>query len=190
MIWAYPNNSNLNSLFLLQKRVIRSCTNSKLWLAHTDPLFSSLSTLKVHDIYKLQLVSFMFQFHHDLLLPGLLNDNFFSTLILTPISMIPGMPMILSSHQLTLSLLAIPLNPKDLYFGIIYRFCCTILLHLHHSNPAWKRKKNHISCYYTSDLLFVFFFSSRGYCTSYPKISMFCALSQINAFFKNNTCIL
>ena len=76
MIWADPNNSKLNSLFLLQKRVIRSCTNS-LWLDHTDPLFLSLSTLKVLDIYKLQLASFMFQFHNNLLPADLLNEDFF-----------------------------------------------------------------------------------------------------------------
>ena len=77
IIWVDSNNSNLASLFLLQKRVIRSCTNS-LWLAHTDPLFSSLSTLKVHDIYKLQLASFMYQFHHHQLPPDLLKDDFFN----------------------------------------------------------------------------------------------------------------
>lgn len=78
MIWADPNNSNLDSLFLLQKRVIRTCTNS-LWLDHTDPLFSSLSTLKVRDIYKLQLASFMYQFHHNLLPFDFLKNNVFKT---------------------------------------------------------------------------------------------------------------
>ena len=29
----------------------------------------------------------------------------------------------------------------------------------------------------------------RGYCTSYPQISMFCALKIINIFMKNNRCI-
>jgi len=48
MIWADPNNSNIDSIFLLQKRVIRTCTNS-LWLDHTDPLFVKLHTLKIYD---------------------------------------------------------------------------------------------------------------------------------------------
>ena len=78
LIWADPNNSNLESLFLLQKRVIRTCTNS-LWLAHTDPLFSSLHTLKINDIYKLQLASFMYQCHSKLLPSDLLSDDFFNT---------------------------------------------------------------------------------------------------------------
>ena len=78
MIWADPNNANLDSLFLLQKRAIRTCTNS-LWLAHTDPLFSSLSTLKVQDIYKLQLATFLYQYHHHLLPVDLMKDDLFNT---------------------------------------------------------------------------------------------------------------
>lgn len=76
IIWTDKNNSNLDSLFLVQKRLIRTCTNS-LWLAHTDPLFKILNTLKIHDIYILQLASFMYQYHHDMLPPDLLDDNFF-----------------------------------------------------------------------------------------------------------------
>lgn len=78
MIWTDPNNTSLDSLFLLQKRVIRSCTNSP-WLAHTDPLFSSLKTLKIHDIYKLQLAVFMYQYHNNLLPNDLIDDTFFNT---------------------------------------------------------------------------------------------------------------
>ena len=63
IVWADKNNSHLHSLFLLQKRAIRSCTNS-LWLAHTDPLFHSFNTLKLHDIYHFQLGTFMYK-HYD-----------------------------------------------------------------------------------------------------------------------------
>jgi hypothetical protein len=77
VVWADMNNANLNSLFLLQKRVIRTCTNS-LWLDHTDPLFISLKTLKISDIYKLQLASFMFQFHHNQLPANLIDPDFFN----------------------------------------------------------------------------------------------------------------
>ena len=76
IVWADKNNSHLHSLFLLQKRAIRSCTNS-LWLAHTDPLFHSLNTLKLHDIYYFQLGTFMYKFHHNQLPPDLLDPNFF-----------------------------------------------------------------------------------------------------------------
>ena len=76
IVWADKNNSHLHSLFLLQKRAIRSCTNS-LWLAHTDPLFHSFNTLKLHDIYHFQLGTFMYKFHHNQLPPDLLGPNFF-----------------------------------------------------------------------------------------------------------------
>ena len=78
IVWADNNNAHLHSLFLLQKRVIRTCTNS-LWLDHTDPLFIKLNTLKINDIYYLQLASFMYQFHHNLLPSDLLCDDFFNT---------------------------------------------------------------------------------------------------------------
>ena len=82
MAWADANNSGLDSLFLLQKRVIRTCTNS-LWLAHTDPLFSSMNTLKIYDIYKLQLASFMYQFENNMLPDDLIKEDFFNTITLT-----------------------------------------------------------------------------------------------------------
>lgn len=78
LIWADRNNSQLDSLFLVQKRIIRTCTNS-LWLAHTDPLFVLLKTLKIHDIYKFQLGVFMFRHHHKDLPPKFLDNNFFIT---------------------------------------------------------------------------------------------------------------
>jgi len=77
IVWADRNNTSLNSLFLLQKRIIRTCTNS-LWLEHTDPLFISLKTLKIEDIYKHQLACFMFQFHHKLFPDNLIHLDFFN----------------------------------------------------------------------------------------------------------------
>lgn len=76
IIWADRNNSNLDSLFLLQKKSIRICTNS-LWLAHTDPLFSALNSLKIHDIHLFQLAIFMYKYNNDMLPPDLLDANFF-----------------------------------------------------------------------------------------------------------------
>lgn len=78
MIWADPNNTCLDSLFLLQKRVIRSCTISP-WLAHTDPLFATLKTLKIYDIYKFQLAVFMYQHHNNMLPSDLIDETFFNT---------------------------------------------------------------------------------------------------------------
>lgn len=78
LIWADNNNSHLDNIFLLQKKVIRTCTFSP-WLAHTDPLFRSLNTLKIYDIYFFQLVTFMFKYHHNLLPPDILDNDFFIT---------------------------------------------------------------------------------------------------------------
>ena len=41
IVWGDKNNSNLDSLFITQKKIIRTCTNS-IWLEHTTPLFLSL----------------------------------------------------------------------------------------------------------------------------------------------------
>ena len=76
--WADKNNANLHSLFLMQKRIIRTCTNS-VWLAHTDPLFYSLKTLKVCDLYTFQTAQFMYKYHHDHLPPDILEHDFFLT---------------------------------------------------------------------------------------------------------------
>ena len=75
LVWGDNNNSNLNSLFLQQKKIIRTCTMS-LWLEHTTPLFISLKTLKIHDIYTFQLAVHMFRYHHNLLPPDLPNNKF------------------------------------------------------------------------------------------------------------------
>jgi hypothetical protein len=76
MIWADNNNSHRDSIFLLQKRLVRTCTNSN-WLAHTDPLFVSLKTLKIYDIYRYQLAVFMFKFNNNLLPDGVIDSNYF-----------------------------------------------------------------------------------------------------------------
>ena len=75
IVWGDQNNSNLNSLFITQKKIVRTCTNS-LWLAHTTPLFISLKKLKFFDIYSYQLAIHMYRYHHDLLPPGLPNNHF------------------------------------------------------------------------------------------------------------------
>ena len=45
IVWGERNNSNLDSLFITQKKIIRTCTNS-IWLEHTTPLFLSLKKIK------------------------------------------------------------------------------------------------------------------------------------------------
>lgn len=78
IIWADYNNAHIHSLFLMQKKIIRTCTNSA-WLAHTDPLFNSLQTLKINDLYTFQLAQFMYQYHYNRLPPDLLDQDYFVT---------------------------------------------------------------------------------------------------------------
>ena len=47
IIWADNNNSHRDSILLLQKRMVRTCTNS-MWLEHTNPLFQSLNIWAIH----------------------------------------------------------------------------------------------------------------------------------------------
>ena len=74
IVWG-DNNSNLDSLFITQKKIIRTCTNS-VRLEHTTLLFLSLKKLKIRNIYTQQLAVHMYRYHHDLLPPGLPNNNF------------------------------------------------------------------------------------------------------------------
>lgn len=66
LVWGDKNNTNLESLFILQKKIIRTCTNS-LWLEHTTPLFIALNKLKIRDLYTYQLAIHMYRIHHKLL---------------------------------------------------------------------------------------------------------------------------
>ena len=70
LVWGDKNNSFIESLFILQKKLIRTCTYS-LWLEHTTPLSLALSKLKIRDIYTYQLAIHMYRYHHDLLPPDL-----------------------------------------------------------------------------------------------------------------------
>ena len=56
LVWGDKNNANLESLFITQKKVIRTCTYS-LWLEHSTPLFLSLIKLKICDIILINLLS-------------------------------------------------------------------------------------------------------------------------------------
>ena len=50
-----------------------------MWLAHTDPLFKSLKTLKIHDLYTIQTAQFMYQYYHNQLPPDILDNDYFVT---------------------------------------------------------------------------------------------------------------
>ena len=59
IVWVCTSEFNLEPLFKLQKRSIRLITKSK-YLAHTDPLFCGLKKLKIFEINKLQIVTFVY----------------------------------------------------------------------------------------------------------------------------------
>ena len=74
IIWSDPNNCNLNSILVKQKRIVRLCTDSA-WLAHTPPLFSQLKTLTISDIHKLHVALFMYNFNANKL-PSIFSNYF------------------------------------------------------------------------------------------------------------------
>ena len=58
-IWSSPHKTvNLNRVLLLQKAAVRIISQSH-YIAHTDPIFSSLKILKVYDIAKTALLVLM-----------------------------------------------------------------------------------------------------------------------------------
>ena len=60
---------------LFRKKSIRLITNSK-YNAHTNPLFKSLSLLKIHDIYILQLYKFIYKLEKKTLPTYFINSMF------------------------------------------------------------------------------------------------------------------
>ena len=74
IIWGNCASYLLQRLFLLQKRAIRVITKS-FYLAHTDQLFYKLKILKIHDLYRLQVASFMFSYSKNIL-PEHFNEFF------------------------------------------------------------------------------------------------------------------
>ena len=58
--WGGISRNILQPLIVMQKRLVRIITSSD-YLAHTSPLFQSLSILKLEDVYKFSLMNMMFQ---------------------------------------------------------------------------------------------------------------------------------
>ena len=55
--------TNTDRIFKIQKKSLRIITNS-MYNAHTDPLFKILGLLKVHDIYRINLLKLFYQHYH------------------------------------------------------------------------------------------------------------------------------
>ena len=58
-VWGAANITNLYPLTILQKRSIRLISNSN-YLDHTNPIFHRLSILKLHDIYKIRCLKYIY----------------------------------------------------------------------------------------------------------------------------------
>ena len=65
-VWESNYHSNLNCIFLLQKKIIRIISKRK-YDAHTDPIFKKLHVLKFFDVYLFQIGKFMFLSENGLL---------------------------------------------------------------------------------------------------------------------------
>ena len=56
--------SQIDKLFLLQKRAIRNISKSN-FMAHSEPSFKEHNLLKVHDIYHMAILKFYSKLVHD-----------------------------------------------------------------------------------------------------------------------------
>ena len=74
IVWASTYKTSVNSIFLSQKKIVRSVTNSS-WDAHSAPLFRNLELLSIYDVNTLQIGTFVFQFFNNLL-PSSFNSFF------------------------------------------------------------------------------------------------------------------
>ena len=64
LLWANSYNSHLHKLRLLQKKAIRIISNTD-YLAHSSKLFLNLKLLKLDDIMKFQLGTFMYKLKYN-----------------------------------------------------------------------------------------------------------------------------
>ena len=62
LLWG--NATNCNRLKLLQKKAVRTITNSN-YLAHSEPLFKTLNLLKLEDIIKVNILKFHYQYENN-----------------------------------------------------------------------------------------------------------------------------
>lgn len=76
LVWGGSSKKNLERLLKLQKKAVRIITYSK-YLEHTNPLFKNLSLLKVIDIYRMQIASYMHK--HVYCCPSRILSNSLST---------------------------------------------------------------------------------------------------------------
>ena len=66
IIWGAAKANTIDKLYIMQKRAIKLCTNSKR-TTHSDPLFAKLGMLKLSEINKYQTALFLFKIKHNML---------------------------------------------------------------------------------------------------------------------------
>jgi hypothetical protein len=64
--WGCAAKTYVNSLFKLQKRVVRIIYYARFH-AHTEPIFHDLNVLPLHKIFIFQVLMFMYKVYHDML---------------------------------------------------------------------------------------------------------------------------
>ena len=74
LIWASAYVTNLERIYLLQKRAVRAISQAD-YKASSNPLFANLKILDIFSIYLLQVSSFMYLYHNDTL-PIVFNQIF------------------------------------------------------------------------------------------------------------------
>ena len=75
--WSSTYCSNLNCIYLLQKRLVRLITKAH-YLANTTPLFSLFKVLDIFSINSFSVATFMYSYHHNLF-PSSFHDLFLSS---------------------------------------------------------------------------------------------------------------
>ena len=61
ILWGSACRIHVNSLFLNQKKLVRAMLNADYY-AHTHPIFIHLNLLKVDDIYRVEILKFMYHY--------------------------------------------------------------------------------------------------------------------------------
>ena len=64
LAWKFTSKSNLNRIFILQKKCLRLITFSS-HTDHSNPLFRDLKLLKLHDILESEIIKFFFKFSRN-----------------------------------------------------------------------------------------------------------------------------
>ena len=72
IVWPVGESVRLDKLFVEKKTAIHTITFAK-WNAHTEPLFSNLRLLKLHDINMRQTSCLIYKSRHGLLPPQFCN---------------------------------------------------------------------------------------------------------------------